>query len=172
MSNSLWSQRAHQDSQSFTISWSLLRFLSIESVMLSNCLNLCRSLLLPSVFPSIRIFSIELTLRISWPKYWSFSFSISPSNEYSDLLFLRFNWFNLLVVQGTVKRVVHQHHSSETPIPWPSVFSMVHFSHPYMSTGKTIAWTIRIFVSQVMSLISNTLSRFVIGFLPMSKRLL
>ena len=172
MSNSLWSQRAHQDSQSFTISWSLLRFLSIESVMLSNCLNLCRSLLLPSVFPSIRIFSIELTLRISWPKYWSFSFSISPSNEYSDLLFLRFNWFNLLVVQGTVKRVVHQHHSSETPSPWPSVFSMVHFSHPYMSTGKTIAWTIRIFVSQVMSLISNTLSRFVIGFLPMSKRLL
>ena len=124
---------ACQASLSFTISQSLLRLLTIELVMTSNHLILCRPLLLPSVFPSIRVFSSELALCIMWPNYWSFS--IGPSNEYSELISFR---FNLLAVQGTLKRLL-QHHSSKASIVWLSVFFMVRFSHPYMTTGKTIA---------------------------------
>ena len=123
----------------------------IESVMPSNHLILCRPLLLPSVFPSIRVFS---DLCIRWPKYWNFSFSISPSNEYSGLISFRINWFVLLAVQGTLKSLL-QHHSSKASILWHSVFFMVQLSHPYMTTGKTIALTRRIFVGKVMSLLFN-----------------
>ena len=122
---------AHQASLSFTISYSLLRFMSIESVMLSNHLILCHSLLLlPSIFPSIRIFSSELVLHIRWPKYWSFSISISPSNEYLGLIFFRIDWFDLLAVQRTLKSLL-QHHSLKVSILWCSAFFMVQFSHPH-----------------------------------------
>ena len=139
--------------------------MSIESVMPSNYLILfCLLLLLPSNFPSIRVFSNELALRITWPKYWSFSSSISPSNEYSGLISFRIYWFDFLAVQGTLKSLL-QHHSSRASIPWCSVFFMVQFSHPYMTTGKTVALTIWTFVSKVMSLLSNVLSKFVIPVL-------
>ena len=140
--------------------------------MLSNHLILCRPLLLlPSIFPSIRVFSNESVLRIRWTKYWSFNFSISPSNEYSGLISFRMDWLDLLAVQGTHKSLL-QHHSSKASILRCSVFFTVQLSHPYMTTGKTIAlirWT---FVGKVMSLLLNMLSRLVITFLPRSKHLL
>ena len=126
------------------------------------------SLFLPSIFPSIRVFSNELALCIRWPKYWSFSFSISPSNEYSGLISFRIDWFDLLAVQGTVKSLL-QHHSSKVSILWHSAFFMVQLSHPDMTTGKTITLTRRTFVGKVMSLLYNMLSKLVIAFLPMSK---
>ena len=128
-------------------------------------------LLLPSIFPSIRVFFNESVLHIRWPKYWSFSFSISPSNEYSRLISFRMDWFDLLAVQGTLMSLL-QHHSSKPSILWCSAFFMVQLSHPYMTTGKTIALTRWTFVGKVMSLLFNKLSRFVIAFLPRSKRLL
>ena len=131
---------ARQATLAFTISWSFLRIIAIELVMPSNHLILCHPLLLlPSIFPSIRVFS-ESILHIRWPKYWSFSFSISPSSEYSGLISFRINWFDLLVVQGTLKSLL-QHHSSKASILHCSAFFMVHLSHPYMTTGKTIAFT-------------------------------
>ena len=163
-------------------SWSLLKFMSIESVMPSNHLILCHPLLLlPSIFPSIRVFSNELVLRIRWPKYWSFSLSISPSNEYSGLISFRMEiilkeWFplgkeiigfpllerlDLLAVQGTLKNLL-QHHSSKASILQHSTFFTVQLSHPYKTTGKTIALTRRTFVGKVMSLLFNMLSRLVI----------
>ena len=146
----LWTA-AHQASLSFTISWSLLKLMSIESVTPSNHLILCRPLLLlPSIFPSIRVFSNESVLCIRWPKYWSFSFSISPSNEYLGLLSFRIYWFDLLVVQGTLKSLL-QHHSLKASVLWHSAFCMVQLSHPYMTTEKTIALTIGTLVSKVMS---------------------
>ena len=163
---------ACQASPSFSISWSLLKFRSIESVMLPNYLILCCPFLcLPSIFPSIRVFSIELALCIRWPKYWSFSSSISPSNEYSGLIYSRIDWFDLLAVQHTLKSLL-QHHSSKASILWHSGFFMVQLSHPYMTTGKTIVLTIWAFVSEVMSLLFNTPFRFVIAFLPRNKCLL
>ena len=163
---------AHQDSLSFTISWSLLQLMSIESVMPSNHLILCSPLHLPpSIFSSIRIFSNESVLCIRWPKYWSFSFSINPSNEYSGLISFRVDWIDFLAVQGTLKSLL-QHHSSKASSLRCSAFFTVQLSHPYMTTGKTIALTRRTFVGKVMSLIFNMLSRLVITFLPGSKRLL
>ena len=158
---------ACQASLSFTISWSLLKLMSTESVMPSNHLIFCRPVLLMlSIFPSITVFSNESGLRIRWPKYWSFSFSISPSNEYSGLISFRMDWLDLLTVQGTLKSLL-QHHTSKASTLWCSAFFMVQLSHPYMTTGKTsTVWT---FVGKVMSLLFNTLSRFVIAFLPMSK---
>ena len=151
---------------------SLLKFMSTESVMLSNHLILCCPLLLlPSVFPSIRVFSRELALCIRWPKYWSFSLSISPSNEYSGLISFRIDWFDLLEVQGILKSLL-QHHSLKTSILPYSAFFMVQLSHPYMATRKTIALTIWTFVRKVISLLCNTLSRFFTGFLLGYKRLL
>ena len=141
-------------------------------IMPSNHLILCRPIpLLPSIFPSIRVFSSESVLCIRWPKYWSFSFSITPSNEYSGLISFRIDWFDLLAVQGTLKSLL-QHHSSKSSILWCSAFFTVQLSHPYMTTGKTIALTRRTFVGKVMSLLFNMLSRLVITFLPRSKRLL
>ena len=135
-------------------------------------LILCHPLLfLPPIPPSIRVFSNESTLRTKWPKYWSFSFSISPSNEYSGLISFRIDWFDLLAVQGTLKSL-HQHHSSKASILQCSTFFMVQLSHPYMTTGKTIALTRQTFVGKVMSLLFNMLPRFVVAFLPRSKRLL
>ena len=146
--------------------------MSIESVMPSNHLILCHPLLiLSSIFPSIRVFSNESVLYIRWPKYWSFSFSISPSNEYLGLLSSRIEWFNLLSVQGPLKSPF-QHHSSKASILWHSAFFIVQLSHPCMTTGKTIALTRWIFVDQIMSLLFNMLSRLVITFLPRSKHLL
>ena len=146
--------------------------MSIKLVMPSNHLILCHSLLLPpSIFPSIRIFSNESVLHIRWPKDWSFSFNISPSSEYSRLISFRMDWLHLLVVQGTLKSLV-QHHSSKASILQCSTFLMVQLSHPYMTTGKTIALTIQTFVGKVMSLLLNMLSRLVITFLPKSKHLL
>ena len=131
---------------------SLLKLMSTESVMSSNHLILCHPLLLlPSIFPRIRVFSNESVLRIRWPKYWSFSFSISPSDEYSRLISFRIDWFDLLAVQGTLKSIL-QHHSSKASVLQCSAFFMVQLSHPYMSTGKTIVFTRRTFVSKVMSL--------------------
>ena len=150
---------------------SLLRLTSIESVITSNHLVLCHVLLLPSIFPSIRVFSDESALRIRWPRYWSFIFIISPSNEYSGLISCRIDWFELLAVHGTLKGLL-QYHSSEVSILWRSAFFMVQLSHPYMTTGKTIALTRQTFVGKVMSLLFNTLSRLVIAFLPRSKCLL
>ena len=145
--------------------------MSIESEMPSNHLILCCPLLLLlSIFHSIRVFSNESALRIRWPKYWSFSFSISPSNEYSELTSFRFDWLDLLAVQGTLKDLL-QHHSSKASILWCSAFFMVQLSHPYMTTGKTIALTRRTFVGKAMSLLFNTLSRFVTAFLPRNKHL-
>ena len=155
-------------SLSFTNSWSLLKLKSMESVMLSNHLMLCHPLLLlPSLFPSIRVVSSESVLHIRWPKYWSFSFSIGPSNEYSRLISFRIDWLDLLAVQGTLKSLL-QHHSSKASILQCSAFFMVQLSHPNMTTGKTIAlirWT---FVSKIISLIFNMLSWLITAFLPRS----
>ena len=140
--------------------------------MTSNHLILCHPfLLLPSIFPSIRVFSNESALCIRWPKYWSFSFSISPSNEYSRLISFRMDWLDLLLVQGTLKSLL-QHHSSKASNLQCSAFFIVQLSHPYMTTGKTIAWTRWTFVGKVTSLLFNMLSRLVITFLPRSKHLL
>ena len=156
---------ACQASLSFTRSWSLFKLMSIELVMPSNHLFLYRPLLLlPSIFPSIRVFSNELALHIRWPKYWSFSFNISPSNEYSGLISFRMDWLNFLAVQGTLKSLL-QDHSSKASILRHSAFFMVQLSHLYMTTGKTIALIIQTFVSKVICLLFNTLSRFVIAFL-------
>ena len=163
---------AHQASLSFTNSRSLLKLMSIESVMLSNHLFLCRPLLLPpSIFPSIRVFSNESALRIRWPKYWSFSFIISPSNEHPGLISFSMDWLDLLSVQGTLKSLL-QHHSSRASILQHSAFFTVQLSHPYMITGKTIALTRQTFVGKVMSQLFTVLSRLVITFFPRSKRLL
>ena len=138
----------------------------------TNHLILCCPLLLPpSIFPSIRVFSNESALHTKWPQYWSFSFSISPSNEYSELISFRIDWFDHLAVQGTLKTLL-QHHSSKAPILQCSAFFTVQLSHPYMTTGKTIALTRWAFVNKVMSLLFNMLSRLVIAFLPRSKHLL
>ena len=137
-----------------------------------NHLILCPPLLLlPKIFPSIKVFSNESVLRIRWPKYWSFSFSISPSNEYSGLISFRIDWLDLLAVQGTLKSLL-QHHSSKASILWHSAFFMIQLSHSSMTTGKTIALTIQTFVGKVMSLLFNTLSRFAIAFFPRNKHLL
>ena len=141
-------------------------------VMPSNPLILCHPLLLlPSIFPSIRVFTNESALRIRWPKFWSFSFSISPSNDYSGLISFRMDWLDLLAVQGTLTSLL-QHHSSKASILLHSAFFIVQLSHPYMTTGKTIALTRRTFGDKVMSLLFNMLFRLVITFLPRSKRLL
>ena len=154
---------------SITNSQSLLKYMSVESVMPSNHLILCRPLLFPSsIFPSIRVFSNESVLRIRWPKYWSFSFSISPSNEYSGLISFRMDWLEILAVQETLKSIL-QHHSSKASILQHSAFFIVEFSHPYMTTGKTIALTRWTFVGKVTSLPFNKLSRLVITFLLRSK---
>ena len=146
--------------------------MSIESVMPSSHLILCRPLLLPpSIFPSIRVFSNKSILHIRWPKYWSFSFSISPSNEYSGLISFRMDWLDLLAVQGTLKSLL-QHHSSKASVLQCSCFFIVQCSHPYMTAGKTIALTRQTFVGKVMSLFFNMLSRLVITFLPRTKSLL
>ena len=146
--------------------------MSIEWVMPSNHLILCHPLLLPpSIFPSIRVFSNESALPIRWPKYWSFSFNISPSNEHPGLIYFRVDWLDLLAVQGTLKSLL-QHHSSKASILWHSAFFIVWFSHPYMTTGKTTVLTKWTFFDKVMSLLLNMLSRLVITFLPRSKRLL
>ena len=146
--------------------------MSIKSVMPSNHLILCRPLLLlPSIFPSIRVFSNEPALCIRWPKYWSFSFSISPSNEHLGLISFRMDWLDLLAVQGTLKSLL-QHHSSKASILQCSAFFIVQLSHPHMTTGKIIVSTRRIFVDKVMPLLFNILSRLVITFLPRSKHLL
>ena len=140
--------------------------------MPSNHLILCHPLLLPSsIFPSIRVFSNESALHIRWPKYWSFSLNISPSNEHPGLISFRMDWLDLLAVQGTLKSLL-QHLSSKASILWHSAFFIVQLSHPYMTTGKTIALTRQTFVGRVMSLLFNMLSRLVITFLPRSKRLL
>ena len=146
--------------------------MSIESVMPSNHLILCHPLLLlPSIVPSIRVFSNESALCIRWPKYWSFSFNISPSNEHPELISFRMAWLDFLAVQGILKSLL-QHHSSKASILWPSAFFTVQLSHPYMTTGKTIALTRRTFVGKAMALLLNMLSRLVITFLPRSKHLL
>ena len=140
--------------------------------MPSNCLILCHPLLLlPSIFPSIRVFSNESALHIRWPKYWSFSFSISPSNEHPELISLRIDWLDLLAVQGTLKNLP-QHHSSKASVLWHSTFFIVQLSHLYMTTRKTIALTRQSFVGKAMTLLFNVLSGLVITFLPRSKHLL
>ena len=160
---------ALQASLSITNSQSLLRLMSIELVMPSNHLILCHPLLLPpSSFPSIRVFSNESALRIRSPKYWSISFNISPSNEHSGLISFRIDWFDLLAVQGTLESLL-QHHISKASILQHSAFCIVQLSHPYMTTGKTIALTRQTFVGKVMSLLFNMLSRLVITFLSRSK---
>ena len=154
---------ACQASLSITNSQSLFKLTSIESVMPSNHLILCRPLFFPpSIFPSIRIFSDESALHIRWPKYWSFSFNISPSNEYSGLISFRMDWLDLLAVQGTLKSLL-QHHSSKASVFQCSAFFTVQLSCPYMTTGKTIALTRRTFVCKVMSLLFNMLSSLVMG---------
>ena len=166
-----WSA-AHQASLSIANSQSLLRLMSIESVMPSNHLILCHPLLLlPSIFPSVRVFPNDSVLHIRWPKYWSFSFNISPSKEHLGLISFRVDWLDLLTVQGTLKSLL-QHHSSKASIFWSSAFFIVQLSHPYMTTGKTIAFTRRTFIDKVMSLLFNMLSKLVITFLPRSKHLL
>ena len=163
---------ARQASLSITNPRSSLKLMSIELVIPSSHLILCCPLLLlPSIFPSIRVFSKESVLWIRWPKYWSFSFSISSSNEYSGLISFRMDWLDLLAVQGTLKSLL-QHHSSKAPILQCSAFFIVQLSHPYMTTGKTIVLTRWTFVDKVMSLLFNMLSRLVITFLPRSKHLL
>ena len=160
-----------QASLSITNYWSLLKLISIESVMPSNHLILCCPLLLlPSIFPNIRIFSSESVLHIRWPKYWSFTFSIRPSNGYSGLISFRMDWLDLLAVQGTLKSLL-QHHSSKASILRRSAFFMVQLSHLYVTTGKTIPLTRWTFVGKVMSLFFNMLSRLVIAFLPRSNHL-
>ena len=162
---------AHQASVSIANSWSLLKLMSIESVMSSNHLILCLPLLLLSIFSSIRVFSSESVLLIRWPKYWSFSFSISASNEYLALISFRIDWFDLLAIQGTLKSLL-QHHSSKASILQHSTFLLDQLSHPCMTTGKTIALTGWTFVSKVMSLLFNMLCRLVIAFLPRSRHVL
>ena len=144
-------------------SQSLLKLKSIELVMPSNHLILCRPFLLPSIFPSIMVFSNESVLHTRWPNYWRFSFSISPSNEYSELISFRMDWFDLLAVQGTLKSLL-QHNSSKASILWHSAFFIVQLSHQYMTAGKTIALTRWTFVGKATSLLFNVLSRFVIAF--------
>ena len=156
---------AHQASLSITNSQRLLKLMPITSVMTSNHLILCHPLLLPpSIFPSIRVFSNESVLHIRWPKYWSFSFSISPSNEYSGLISFRMDWLDLLAVQGTLRSLL-QHHSSKASILWGSAFFIVQLSHPYMTTEKTIALTRWTFVGKVTSILFNMMSRLFITFL-------
>ena len=163
---------ACQASLSITNSQSLPKLMNIESVMPSSHLILCHPLLLlPPIPPSIRVFCNESTLRMRWAKYWSFSFSISPFNEHPRLISFRMDWLDLLAVQGTLKSLL-QHHSSKASILRCSAFFTVQISHPYMTTGKTIALTRWTFVGEVMSLLFNMLSRLVITFLPRSKRLL
>ena len=163
---------ARQASLSITNYWSLPKLMSIELVMPSSHLILYRPLLLlPPIPPSIRVFSNELTLYMRWPKYWSFSFSISPYNEHPRLISFRMDWLDLLSVQGTLKSLL-QHHSSKASILWCSAFFTVQLSHPYMTTGRNIALTRQTFVGKVMSLLLNMLSRLVITFLPKSKHLL
>ena len=163
---------AHQASLSITNSRSLLKLMSIELVTPFNHLILCHPLLLlPSVFPSIRVFFQWVSIRISWPKYWSFSFNISPSNEYSGLISFRIDWLDLLAGQGTLKGLL-QHHSSKASILRCSAFFIVQLSHPYMTTGKTIVLTRWTFFDKVMSLLFNMLSRLAIAFLPRNKCLL
>ena len=163
---------AHQASLSITISRNLFQLMSTELMMPSNHLVLCHPfLLLHSIFPSIGVFSSESALHIRWPKYWSFNFSISSSNEYSRLISSKIDWFDLLAVQGTLKSLL-QHHSSKASIVWCSAFFAVQLSYPYMTTGKTKALTGWTFVGKVISLLFNMLSRLVIAFLPRSKRLL
>src|SRR5574337_61022 len=160
---------ALQASLSITNSWSSPRITTIESVMPSSHLILCSPLLLlPPIPPSIRVFSNESALRMRWPKYWSFSFSIIPFKETPGLISFRMDWLDLLAVQGTLKSLL-QHHSSKASILWHSAFFTVQLSHPYMTTGKTIALTRQTFVGKVMSLLLNMLSRLVITFLPRSK---
>ena len=162
---------ARQASLSITNSQSSRKLISIELVMPSNHLILyCPLLFLPSIFPSIKVFSNESVLRIRWPKYWSFSFSINPSNEYSGLTSFRIDWLDLLAVQGTLKSLL-QHHSSKASILQCSAFFIVQFSHPHRTTGKTTALTRQTFVGKVMSLLFNMLSRLVIAFLPRNKDL-
>ena len=154
---------------SITNSWSPPKPMSIELMMPSNHLILCRPLLLlPSIFPSIRVCSNESILRMRWPKYWSFSFNISPSNVYSGLISFRMDWLDILAVQGTLKSLL-QHHSSKALILRHSAFFIVQLSHPYMTTGKTIALTRWTFVDKLMSLLFNMLSRLLITFLPRNK---
>ena len=163
---------ARQASLSITNSWTLPKLVSIDLVMPSNHLILCHPLLLlDPIPPSIRVFSNESSLRLRWPKYWSFSFSISPSNEYSGLISFRMDRLDLLAVQGTLKSLL-QHHSSKASILQRSAFFIVQLSHPYMTTGKTIALTRQNFVGEVMPLLFNMLSRLVITFLPRSEHLL
>ena len=163
---------ARQASLSITNSRSLLKLMSIESVMPSSHLILCRPLLLlPPIPPSIRVFSNEPNLHMRWPKYWSSSFNISPSNEHPGLISFRMDWMDLLAVQGTLKSLL-QHYSSKASILWCSAFFTVQLSCPYMTTGKTIAFTRRTFVGKGISLLFDMLSRLVITFLPRSKRLL
>ena len=167
----LWTA-AHQISCSSPNSWSLLKLMSIELVMSSNHLILCHLLLFPpSIFPNIRVLSSESILRNRWPKYWSFSFSIIPSKEIPGLIPFRMDWLDLLAVQGTLKSLL-QYHTSKASILRCSAFFIVQLSHPYMTTGKTIALTKLTFVSKVMSLKFNMLSRLVIALLPRSKYLL
>ena len=163
---------ALQASLSITNSWSLLKLMTIQSVMPSNHLNLCCPLLLlPSIFHRIKVFSNELVLHIRWPRYWSFSFSISPSNEHSGLISFRIDWLDRLAVQGTLKSLL-QHHSSKASILRCSAFFIVQLSHPYMTTGKPTALTRWIFVGKVMSLLFDMLSRLVIFFFfPRNKHL-
>ena len=163
---------ARQASLSITNSWSLLKLMSIETVMPSNHLILCHPLLLlPSVFPSIRAFSNESALCIRWPKYWSFSFSVCPSNEHPGLISFRMDWFDLLAVQGTLKSLL-QHHSSKASVLWHSDFFLIQLSHPYMTTGKIIALARWTFVSKVMFLLFNMLPgeshgrRSLVGYSP------
>ena len=155
-----------------TNSWSPLKFMFIESVMQSNHLTLCRPLLLlHSISPNIRVLSNKSVLCIRWPKYWDFSFNISPSNEHSELITFRMDWLDLPAVQGTLKSLL-QHHHSEASILWCSAFFIVQLSHPYMTTGKTRALTRQTFVGKVMCLLFNMLSKLVITFLSRSKCLL
>ena len=155
-------RQASLSTLSITNSWSLLKLMFIESVMLSNHLILCRPLrLLPSIFPTIRVFSNQSALHIRWPKYWSFRFNISPSNEHPGLISFRMDWFALLAVQGTLKSLL-QHHSSKASILRCSAFFIGQLSHPYRTTGKTIALTRWTFVDKVMYLLYNMLSRLVI----------
>ena len=161
-----------QDSLFITNSWSLLKLMSIASVMPSYHLILYSPLLLPpSIFPSIRVFSSESVLCIAWPEYWCINFSIRTSNEYSGLISFRMDWLDLFEVQGAFKSLL-QHHSLKASILQCSAFLIVQLSHPYMTTGKTITWTRQTFVGKVMSLLLNMLSRLVIPFHPRSKRLL
>ena len=161
-----------QASLSIMNSWSLPRLMSIESVKPSNHLILfCPLLLLPSIFPSLRVISKKSVLCIRWPKYWSYTFSISPSNEYLGLISFRMDWLDLLAVQVTLKSLF-KHHSSKASILQHSAFFIIQLSHPYMTTGKTIAFTRWTFVGKVMYLLFSRLSKFVIAFLPRSKHLL